>query len=169
MTLSAKHFALSPGEQGEGAFWCGRAALRKSMFKRFDPGESVSSFSQVKSSQGRAIRAKLAELYPAIEPLLDDLLPKKDPILVAKCQNHVTMVLKDREPLFFQVSASGEVWRARDHYSRRVSAPSRSHRPRRSATARSTRRSGSCTAARTCGPCGARTRARSPSSSVAPT
>jgi PUA domain protein len=94
------------------------------MFKRFDPGESVSSFSQVKSSQGRAIRAKLAELYPAIEPLLDDLLPKKDPILVAKCQNHVTMVLKDREPLFFQVSASGEVWRARDHYSRRVSAPS---------------------------------------------
>jgi PUA domain protein len=77
------------------------------MFKRFDPADGgVSSISQIKSSQGRAIRTKLVELYPAIEPLLDELLPKKDPMNVAKCQNHVTIVLSGKEPLFFQVSAS---------------------------------------------------------------
>lgn len=54
------------------------------MFKKFSTDENVSTSSKVKSSQQRTIRAKVLEQYPAIEPYLEDLLPKKAPMVVAK-------------------------------------------------------------------------------------
>ncbi|TYZ68300.1 hypothetical protein PybrP1_012851 [[Pythium] brassicae (nom. inval.)] len=72
------------------------------MFKKFSVEENVSTSSKVKSSQQRTIRAKVLEQYPAIEPYLEELLPKKAPMVVAKCQNYVQIVLSESgEPLFY--------------------------------------------------------------------
>jgi len=72
------------------------------MFKRFSPEECVSSQSQVKSSVGRGIRQAIVDQYPRIEEVLDDLLPKKDSMVVAKCTNHIQLLVVRGEPLFFQ-------------------------------------------------------------------
>lgn len=58
------------------------------MFKRFSVEEHVSTSSKVKSSQQRTIRGKILESYPLIEPYLEDLLPKKAPLVVAKWLVH---------------------------------------------------------------------------------
>lgn len=54
------------------------------MFKKFTVEENVSTSSKVKSSQQRTIRAKILEQYPSIEPYLEEILPKKAPMVVAK-------------------------------------------------------------------------------------
>ncbi|KAF7817932.1 60S ribosomal protein L18 [Senna tora] len=41
--------------------------------------------------------------YPGLEPVLDDILPKKSPLIVVKCQNHLNLVLVNNVPLFFSV------------------------------------------------------------------
>lgn len=73
-----------------------------SMFKRFTADE-VAGQNQVKASVQRKIRSSIAEEYPTLEPNLDDLLPKKSPLVVAKCQNHLNLVVVNDEPLFFNV------------------------------------------------------------------
>ena len=54
------------------------------MFKRFTIEEHVSNQSQVKSSQQRQIRNKILEQYPQLEPIIEELMPKKEPMIVAK-------------------------------------------------------------------------------------
>mmetsp|Transcript_17528 Transcript_17528/g.56523 ORF Transcript_17528/g.56523 Transcript_17528/m.56523 type:complete len:88 (-) Transcript_17528:499-762(-) len=56
------------------------------MFKKFTKDEHVSAFNQVKSSVQRGIRAKIGEQYPYLEDndLLDELIPKKEPMIIAK-------------------------------------------------------------------------------------
>ncbi|KAI9184537.1 translation machinery-associated protein 20 [Blastocladiella emersonii ATCC 22665] len=71
------------------------------MFKKFDPKESVSGQTQAKSSVQRAIRTKLAEQYPKIEPYLDDLIPKKSPLVIVKCQDRIQVLTVNGRPLFF--------------------------------------------------------------------
>ncbi|KHN23339.1 Malignant T-cell-amplified sequence 1 like [Glycine soja] len=66
-------------------------------------GEDVSAQNQVKASVQRKIRQSIAEEYPGLEPVLDDILPKKSPLIVAKCQNHLNLVLVNNVPLFFSV------------------------------------------------------------------
>lgn len=74
------------------------------MFKRFTLDESVSGQSQIKSSLQRSIRAKILEQIPAIEPYLEDVLPKKDKMVLAKVAGHVNVVCSpSSEPLFFNV------------------------------------------------------------------
>ncbi|PPD97362.1 hypothetical protein GOBAR_DD05575 [Gossypium barbadense] len=72
------------------------------MFKKFS-SEDVSSQNQVKASVQRKIRQSIAEEYPRLEPVLDDLLPKKAPLIVVKCQNHLNLVLVNSVPLFFNI------------------------------------------------------------------
>jgi PUA domain protein len=50
----------------------------------------------------RKIRQSIADEYPDLEPLLEDMLPKKAPLIVAKCQNHSNLVVVN-VPLFFNV------------------------------------------------------------------
>mmetsp|Transcript_12804 Transcript_12804/g.24315 ORF Transcript_12804/g.24315 Transcript_12804/m.24315 type:complete len:185 (+) Transcript_12804:223-777(+) len=73
------------------------------MFKKFSREEGFSSLNQVKSSVARGVRAKIAEQYPYLEEngILDELIPKKTPILLAKCPGHMGMVVVENEPLFF--------------------------------------------------------------------
>ena len=70
------------------------------MFKRFSIEESVSSTSQVKNSVQRSIQAQIISQYPPLEPIIDEILPKKQ-MIVAKCQNHVQLVAVGGQILFF--------------------------------------------------------------------
>ncbi|KAH7427579.1 hypothetical protein KP509_10G050300 [Ceratopteris richardii] len=72
------------------------------MFKKFTQ-EEISGQNQVKASVQRKIRQSIADEYPDLEPILDELLPKKSPLIVAKCQNHVNLVVMNNVPLFFNV------------------------------------------------------------------
>uniref|UniRef100_A0A6N2KBM1 PUA domain-containing protein n=4 Tax=Salix TaxID=40685 RepID=A0A6N2KBM1_SALVM len=72
------------------------------MFKKFSSDE-VSSQNQVKASVQRKIRQSIADEYPGLEAALDDLLPKKSPLIVVKCQNHLNMVVVNNVPLFFNI------------------------------------------------------------------
>ncbi|EEF49907.1 60S ribosomal protein L18, putative [Ricinus communis] len=65
--------------------------------------DEVSSQNQVKASVQRKIRQSIADEYPGLEPVLDDLLPKKSPLIVAKCQNHLNLVMVNSVPLFFNI------------------------------------------------------------------
>lgn len=57
----------------------------------------------MKSSVQKAIRSKLLEQFPYLEESLDQILPKKDPLRVAKCQDHIEIVVgKDGELLFYR-------------------------------------------------------------------
>eukprot|EP00611_Tribonema_gayanum_P029849 TRINITY_DN8122_c0_g1_i1.p1 TRINITY_DN8122_c0_g1~~TRINITY_DN8122_c0_g1_i1.p1 ORF type:complete len:183 (-),score=32.64 TRINITY_DN8122_c0_g1_i1:43-591(-) len=72
------------------------------MFKRFTQDENVSSNSQIKSSVQRSMRAKLIEQFPLIEEVLDDILPKKGNITIAKCSNKISLICRDNKIMFFQ-------------------------------------------------------------------
>ncbi|KAJ4756520.1 Malignant T-cell-amplified sequence 1 [Rhynchospora pubera] len=64
---------------------------------------NVSAQNQVKASVQRKIRQSIAEEYPGLEPVLDDLIPKKSPLIVVKCQNHLNLVVVNNVPLFFNI------------------------------------------------------------------
>eukprot|EP00897_Mesotaenium_endlicherianum_P007215 jgi/Mesen1/6521/ME000332S05529 len=72
------------------------------MFKKFSADE-VTGQNQVKASVQRKIRQSIAEEYPSFEVNLEELLPKKSPLVVVKCQNHLNLVVVNNEPLFFNI------------------------------------------------------------------
>ena len=67
------------------------------MFRKY----SVDGTQQLKSSVQRGIRAKISDQYPDLDDVLDDLIPKKSTMVLGKCENKVSVVLLDDEPLFF--------------------------------------------------------------------
>lgn len=79
------------------------------MFKKFTKEENVSSTSNVKSSIQRDIRAKICEQMPGIVSIIDDVLPKKTQIFLAKCANHINIAVVDNKPLFF-CDSRNEIW-----------------------------------------------------------
>jgi len=72
------------------------------MFKKFSDKENVSGTTQVKTSVIRSIRAKLLDKYPDIEDYLDQILPKKEPIKLIKCHDHIEILAVGGEPVFFK-------------------------------------------------------------------
>ncbi|CAI5535735.1 unnamed protein product [Closterium sp. Naga37s-1] len=77
------------------------------MFKKYAPvlfsNDEVAGQNQLKASVQRKIRQSIAEEYPSLDSVLEDLLPKKSPIVIAKCPNHVSIVVMNNVPLFFNV------------------------------------------------------------------
>ncbi|KAL4576997.1 hypothetical protein LXL04_013098 [Taraxacum kok-saghyz] len=65
--------------------------------------EEVSGQNQVKAFVQRKIRQSIADEYPGLELVMDDLLPKKSPLIVAKCQNHLNLVVVNNILLFFNI------------------------------------------------------------------
>jgi len=63
--------------------------------------ESVSGSSQVKSSVARGIRSAIIQQYPRLESQLEDIIPKKAPLIVTKCTNHINLICVNNEILFF--------------------------------------------------------------------
>jgi malignant T-cell-amplified sequence len=76
------------------------------MFKNFDPSADVSGTAPAKSSAQRAILQTIAQQYPLISvDVLEAVLPKKQPLNLVKCKDHVTLVMSPvlNEPIFFQI------------------------------------------------------------------
>mmetsp|Transcript_13115 Transcript_13115/g.33723 ORF Transcript_13115/g.33723 Transcript_13115/m.33723 type:complete len:186 (+) Transcript_13115:267-824(+) len=80
------------------------------LFRKFSRDDSVSSMSKIKSSIQRGIRAKICEAYPILEEsgAIDVILPKKEPMIIAKCQHHIQVAVVKGVPLFF--SERGDHW-----------------------------------------------------------
>ncbi|CAG8454915.1 2894_t:CDS:2 [Ambispora gerdemannii] len=72
------------------------------MFKKFNFKEDVSTQSQVKSSVQRNIRTKILEQYKQLESVVDEVLPKKTPLVLIKCHEHINLLTMNNEILFFQ-------------------------------------------------------------------
>jgi len=72
------------------------------MFKKFVAKDEISGTSQLKSSVQRAIRNKLIENYPSIEPYLEQILPKKESIVLIKCKEHIELLSVKNELVFFR-------------------------------------------------------------------
>eukprot|EP00002_Diphylleia_rotans_P022609 TRINITY_DN4429_c0_g1_i1.p1 TRINITY_DN4429_c0_g1~~TRINITY_DN4429_c0_g1_i1.p1 ORF type:complete len:182 (-),score=42.83 TRINITY_DN4429_c0_g1_i1:121-666(-) len=71
------------------------------MFRKYSPAESISSQTLIKTSVQRGIRQSILDQYPALEPHIEDLMPKKLPLHLVKCQNHLNLVVVNQEILFF--------------------------------------------------------------------
>ncbi|KAI8329729.1 PUA domain-containing protein [Chlamydoabsidia padenii] len=72
------------------------------MFKKFSFSTDIAGQSQLKSSVQRAIRTKLQEQYPMLEAVLEELIPKKTPIVLIKGHEHISFLSVNGEILFFQ-------------------------------------------------------------------
>eukprot|EP00050_Salpingoeca_kvevrii_P020755 m.102425 g.102425 ORF g.102425 m.102425 type:complete len:186 (+) comp9008_c0_seq1:56-613(+) len=72
------------------------------MFKKFSQKDNISSTTLVKTSVGRGIRTRILESMPALEPILPVIMPKKAPLYLVKCRDHITFVAANQELLFFQ-------------------------------------------------------------------
>ena len=76
------------------------------MFKNFDRSVDVTGIAPAKSSNQRAILQKLSQQYPLLtEEVLEAVLPKKQPLNLVKCKDHITLLMSPvlQEPVFFQV------------------------------------------------------------------
>ncbi|XP_065180470.1 malignant T-cell-amplified sequence 1-A-like [Sycon ciliatum] len=72
------------------------------MFKKFQAKESVSGCTQSKTSVQKGIRNQLKETFPAIEEYIDVILPKKEPLIIVKCHEHIELLSVNNELLFFR-------------------------------------------------------------------
>lgn len=73
------------------------------MFKKFSK-DDVSSSNQVKASVARGIRTSVCEQYPWLEEsgAIENIMPKKEPVILAKCTSYLQMAIIGSTPLFFQ-------------------------------------------------------------------
>ncbi|XP_073861079.1 minor histocompatibility antigen H13 isoform X10 [Macaca fascicularis] len=62
------------------------------MFKKFDEKESVSNCIQLKTSVIKGIKSQLVEQFPGIEPWLNQIMPKKDPVKIVRCHEHTEIL-----------------------------------------------------------------------------
>eukprot|EP01071_Lankesteria_metandrocarpae_P006951 Lankesteria_metandrocarpae@DN4533_c0_g1_i2.p3 len=77
------------------------------MFRR-NLTDEVSSTNQMKGSVANKTRSYILETYPRLEEVFNDILPKKAPLLLSKCSNHVSLLLtaEKKVPLFFKYRES---------------------------------------------------------------
>ena len=52
------------------------------MFRKFTKEENIKTSSAVRSSEQRQIRAQIVQQYPALEPYVEDLFPKKGDLIM---------------------------------------------------------------------------------------
>merc|ERR1712226_160893 len=97
--ILSRHF-LAPGHLQRDLFRC--ELFKWKMFKKFVAKDEVSGTSQLKSSVQRGIRTTVKDTYPCIEPYLDQILPKKDSIVLIKCKDHIEILAVKGELIFFR-------------------------------------------------------------------
>ncbi|XP_071462684.1 malignant T-cell-amplified sequence 1 isoform X3 [Marmota flaviventris] len=69
---------------------------------RFDEKENVSNCIQLKTSVIKGIKNQLIEQFPGIEPWLNQIMPKKDPVKIVRCHEHIEILTVNGELLFFR-------------------------------------------------------------------
>jgi PUA domain protein len=62
----------------------------------------VSGTTQAKASVVRGIRAKLTEQYPELADYIGDIIPKKEPLHILKCHDHIEILMRENELLLFR-------------------------------------------------------------------
>ena len=63
----------------------------------------VSGQTQLKTSAQKGIKAKIVEQFPHIQDYIDEIIPKKEPLRVAKCHDHIEVIVASNgEHLFFR-------------------------------------------------------------------
>eukprot|EP00697_Spironema_sp_BW2_P008270 gnl/Spiro4/22814_TR11244_c0_g1_i1.p2 gnl/Spiro4/22814_TR11244_c0_g1~~gnl/Spiro4/22814_TR11244_c0_g1_i1.p2 ORF type:complete len:205 (+),score=29.92 gnl/Spiro4/22814_TR11244_c0_g1_i1:47-616(+) len=70
-------------------------------FKKFTTKDNVTGLNQAKSSVQRGIKRQLLDQFPMLEALIDTLIPKKEPLMIARCPGHVNLLVINNEILFF--------------------------------------------------------------------
>mmetsp|Transcript_29526 Transcript_29526/g.41166 ORF Transcript_29526/g.41166 Transcript_29526/m.41166 type:complete len:219 (+) Transcript_29526:109-765(+) len=62
------------------------------MFKKFDAETDIRSHTQMKASVARKIIKEAKTRYPQLGEIMDMIFPKKQPVYLVKCAQHVTCV-----------------------------------------------------------------------------
>lgn len=67
-------------------FWAAKCAFLKYFCSlgRFDEKENVSNCIQLKTSVIKGIKNQLIDQFPVIEPWLNQIMPKKDPVKIVR-------------------------------------------------------------------------------------
>ncbi|XP_032622918.1 malignant T-cell-amplified sequence 1 isoform X1 [Chelonoidis abingdonii] len=73
-----------------------------SLDARFDEKENVSNCIQLKTSVIKGIKNQLIDQFPGIEPWLNQIMPKKDPVKIVRCHEHIEILTVNGELLFFR-------------------------------------------------------------------
>lgn len=71
------------------------------MFKKFTK-EDVHSRSNIKSSVQRGLKSKFVSQFEKLEPVIDDLIPKKSQAVLVKCEDRIQLYSIDEEVVLFQ-------------------------------------------------------------------
>ncbi|KAI0685475.1 hypothetical protein BC835DRAFT_1408811 [Cytidiella melzeri] len=72
------------------------------MFKKFQPSTDISGQTSVKSSVQRSLRSSILSQWTIDPETFDQIWPKKEPITLVKCREHISIYQLHGEPLFFQ-------------------------------------------------------------------
>lgn len=67
----------------------------------------MKTISKTKSSEQRSTRALILEQYPALEPYIEDFMPKKSDLVVCKCKDYIQMIMDPNGELIFFQCRSG--------------------------------------------------------------
>lgn len=71
------------------------------MFKKFGK-EEVHSRSNIKSSVQRGLKSNFVNHFEKVEPVIDDIIPKKSQVILIKCENKIQCYSVDDEIVLFQ-------------------------------------------------------------------
>lgn len=71
------------------------------MFKKFGK-EEVHSRSNIKSSVQRNLKSKFVSQFPGLEPVIDQIIPKKSQAILVKCEDKIQLYSIDEEIVLFQ-------------------------------------------------------------------
>lgn len=71
------------------------------MFKKFSK-EDVHTRTNVKSSVQRGLKTKVVSQFQDLEPVIDDIIPKKSQVEVLKCEDKIQLFIADGEVVLFQ-------------------------------------------------------------------
>ncbi|XP_052010884.1 malignant T-cell-amplified sequence 1 isoform X2 [Xyrauchen texanus] len=72
------------------------------MFKKFDEKENVSNCIQLKTSVIKGIKNQLLDQFPNLNEWLNQIMPKKEPVKIVRCHEHVEILMVNGELLFFR-------------------------------------------------------------------
>mmetsp|Transcript_6570 Transcript_6570/g.10432 ORF Transcript_6570/g.10432 Transcript_6570/m.10432 type:complete len:186 (+) Transcript_6570:52-609(+) len=72
------------------------------MFKKFTESE-IRDSGKLKSSDQRKIRNAIADQYPLLVDHMEQIMPKKAEIQVAKCEGKINVVCIEHVPVFYNV------------------------------------------------------------------
>lgn len=71
------------------------------MARKFSAEEIISQ-NLIKSSVQRGIKSTIVNQFPLFKETIDVVLPKKSNLILAKCQDHLTLLMVGGEIVFFQ-------------------------------------------------------------------